>query len=142
MGGRCLVDDKFNDYLRDHMILGFWEKFPELVKCQGIVRDLGLRILTKKHEPWWPDDQSPWKHQLYRQPMRIDLSPDGLMDRVYSLLECDITHTYFGMSFETLLQMDFSSFCELEARVSSVAARVNAAASGLTAGGNNGTQST
>ena len=133
LGGRSITEGEgYDKYLRDHMIIGFWVKFPELCKLTGLTRDFGFRIMTKQHEPWWKEDTSPWKHQLYHKPLKPDLSSNWVIDRVLGLLECDVTHTYLGESFSSLMQLDYQTFCDIEEVVNRMSAKIAESAENAT----------
>lgn len=121
LGGRAVTDEgDYNKFLFGTVIYGFWKIFGNLSKRDGISKDFAIQILRDQHEPWWGEGDSSWKyHQVHKAP-RPDLTPECFVDRVLALCGCDVTHTYLGLSFLDLMQLDYATFTEIEEKVGAI----------------------
>ena len=97
----------------------------ELGKIKGgLCRNFARRALIAQDDPFWGQSNSPWKVVLEHPLHPAESSgPDYWLDRVLDLCESEITHQYFGLTFNDLMQMDPATFTKIEKRVHDLARR-------------------
>lgn len=109
------------------MIVKFEDEFRQLATIKGVMRDFTFRVLHSKHELWWPDDHSQYKLNLWHEQ-----APEGytkatcFLDRAMDLCEYEMTHANFGLGLKELLELDLTTFEEIEHRVHEQARRQSA----------------
>lgn len=109
------------------MIIKFEDEFRQLATIKGVMRDFTFRVLHCKHELWWPEDHSQYKLNLWHEQ-----APEGytksthFLDRALDLCEYEMTHANFGLGLKDLLELDLTTFTEVERRVHDYAKKQNA----------------
>lgn len=82
------------------------------------MKHLTRRSLFAQREPWWNTTTTPWKIFVeHPYTMGDEIKPDYWMDRVLDLCESELTHQYFGLTFEQLMSMDPATFEKIEKRI-------------------------
>lgn len=104
--------------------MDFERKFPQLATLKGVVRDFVFRVLYLQHELWWQEDPSPYKTNLYHDPTPEGyLAPTTYMERAIELCGYEITNRNYGLGFIDLMQLDLTTFEDIEKAVHEEAAR-------------------
>jgi len=89
-----------------------------------LLRNFTRRSIIASDEPWWKDSRSDWKVTIDHPYAPKDSTlPDYWMDRALDLCENELTHQYFGLTFNDLMAMDPSTFERIEKRVYDFARR-------------------
>ena len=113
-----MIDEHYDEYYRNEMIVKFEKNFKELVKVKGVIRDFVFRVLSKQHSIWWQGDMSPYKVNLWHSPVPEGYNkPTAYMDRALDLCEYEMTHDNYGLTFKDLMELDLTTFEEIEQRV-------------------------
>lgn len=103
----------------------FWSRYDEFASHKGILKEFTFRCMSSSASRWWRNQSSPFKmHLLHKEESeRTDLSPNCWIDRAISLCSSDILHTFFGMSFQDLLNLEVDMFEQIERAVNDIAIR-------------------
>lgn len=90
----------------------------------GLLKNFTRRAIIAADTEWWQTDHSDWKLSI-EHPLANPESatPDFWLDRVLDLCENEITHEYFGLTFDSLIKMDPATFDKIERRIYDFAKR-------------------
>lgn len=90
----------------------------------GFAKDAMRRALIASTEPWWQDVNSEWGVTI-QHPIAPDkmLSPDFWQQRAMDLCTYEFTRSHFGLGYLDLMELDVSTFEEIEKRVKDMEAR-------------------
>ncbi len=117
-----MIDENYDEYFRDEMIIKFEDQFRQLATVKGVIRDFVFRVLHEQHSIWWTEDVSPYKVNLWHSPVPEGFtSPNMFLERVMNLCEYEMTHANYGLGFKELMELDFTTFTEIETRVHELA---------------------
>lgn len=90
----------------------------------GLYRNVARRSILAQDEPWWNTTVTDWKLAVeHPYTTNENVLPDYWMDRALDLCETELTHQYFGLTFNDLMAMDPATFSRIEKRVYDFASR-------------------
>lgn len=104
------------------MLVKFEDQFKQLATVKGVIRDFVFRVLHLQHSIWWKDDVSPFKVNLWHPPVPEGFAePTTYIERALNLCEYEMTHANYGLGFKDLMELDLTTFTEIETRVHEIA---------------------